>query len=430
MTQPYRTLQQVYINACKSTVDRCKHSISIINSDELVILGERWKLSDFEEIAVVGWGKAASPIIDYLMELIILFSVKSMAITPDRPRHSQSWFEGHHPRLRMEGVEAAKRLVTFVKELSARSLLIAVSSGGGSANLWSPARGVSAEEKLSLINRLICHELDCRSLNNIRKCLSSVKAGRLLDHVASHHIINLVISDDVRTSATKEGAPTYVASGPLVPQLVDYPTAKADLLRLGIYPTLSKDMCRIFEREPDQCDTSKAVKSFVLADNSTFINHLETGLQSLGYKTARIPSPLTGKVEEVAMVLESYFRPLLSQAPVALVAGGEPVCPADRGVEGGRCRHLVCCLGERLADVSTAYIASFSSDGTDYSNVGGGGLIPRNGYAFRNAISKAIREYNSGRFIEAYGDIFELPSGIRTNVGDAVILLNRVIDAT
>lgn len=426
MTEIYKSLQDLYREACTHTIDNCKQAISLSEKKELILQGSRWKLSDFDEIAIIGWGKAAVPIIDHLIETIdSCAAVKSLAITPEQPNYAQTWFRGFHPKLNLSGIKAAKKLVNFVEALSDRSLLIAVSSGGGSANLWSPANGVDAGKKLSLVNTLLLKNLDCREFNNIRKCLSSVKAGGLLEHVNSQHIINVVISDDVRSIAyADEDASTYVASGPLVPQLLDYPAAKRTLVRLGMYSKLSKELQMVFEKKPSLRVTSKSVKSFVLVDNSTFLNHLEHGLQELGYETVKFPKPLTEQVEDVAVHLESYFRAILKQSPVALLAGGEPTCQADGDGEGGRCRHLACCLGEKLADVENVYIASFGSDGTDFTDVGGGGLIPRVDSVFRDRISTAIKEYDSGRFIETYGDVFEISSEMRTNVGDAVLLLS------
>ena len=73
-----------------------------------------------------------------------------------------------------------------------------------------PKKGISLKQKQELSNKLLRSGLDIKIINFIRKKISSIKGGQLLNHSNSLNICNIVISDVI------DGKFSDIASGPTV----------------------------------------------------------------------------------------------------------------------------------------------------------------------------------------------------------------------
>ena len=115
-----------------------------------------------------------------------------------------------------EGVEGARRILSLVKQANDRTVVIGLISGGGSALLPLPVDGVSIEEKSKLTGFLSDAGATIDELNLIRKSLSKIKGGGLVQDFKGHSFHNLIISDVM-------GNPLdTIASGPTVGCDIDY----------------------------------------------------------------------------------------------------------------------------------------------------------------------------------------------------------------
>lgn len=106
-------------------------------------------------------------------------------------------------------VENTNYIKNVISNLTDDDVLIVLISGGGSALLCSPT--VPLSDKIFTINLLSSHGASIEQLNSVRKALSHVKGGKLINLVTNSTVISLILSDIV-------GDPlSAIASGPTVP---------------------------------------------------------------------------------------------------------------------------------------------------------------------------------------------------------------------
>ena len=80
--------------------------------------------------------------------------------------------------------DSLKATVEIMKEVSAAKeddIVLVLISGGGSALLWSPVDGISADDKLQAVSVMSNAGATIQELNKLRSALSSVKCGQLAE---------------------------------------------------------------------------------------------------------------------------------------------------------------------------------------------------------------------------------------------------------
>lgn len=106
-------------------------------------------------------------------------------------------------------VDNTNCIMSTIANMEDDDLLIVLISGGGSALLCSPT--VPLSDKILTTNLLSSHGASIEQLNTVRKALSHVKGGKLINLVKKSTVISLILSDIV-------GDPlSAIASGPTVP---------------------------------------------------------------------------------------------------------------------------------------------------------------------------------------------------------------------
>lgn len=84
----------------------------------------------------------------------------------------------------MPDSESLKATFEIMKDVSAAEegdIVLVLVSGGGSALLWCPVDGISADDKLHAIKVMSNAGATIQELNKLRSVLSSVKRGQLAE---------------------------------------------------------------------------------------------------------------------------------------------------------------------------------------------------------------------------------------------------------
>ncbi len=118
--------------------------------------------------------------------------------------------EAAHPVPDAAGLDASRRLLDTVKDLTADDLVIALVCGGGSALLPAPPPGFTLADEISLNEMLLASGAPISAMNVVRKHLSTIKGGRLAAATKAR-VVSLIVSDIPGDN------PAHVASGPTVP---------------------------------------------------------------------------------------------------------------------------------------------------------------------------------------------------------------------
>ena len=127
-----------------------------------------------------------------------------------RPCKGIEIVEAAHPVPDAAGVAATRRLLRLLDSVEEGDFVLSLISGGGSALLCAPAKGITLAEKQALTEALLASGAPIGVMNGIRKEISAVKGGRLAAASWPATLLSLMISD------VPGDAPGDIASGPTV----------------------------------------------------------------------------------------------------------------------------------------------------------------------------------------------------------------------
>ena len=132
--------------------------------------------------------------------------------------------EASHPVPDEIGQITARKILDLAESANDQDLVICLISGGGSALLALPGRGLTLQDKQSLNRSLLHSGATIGEMNCVRKHLSAIKGGRLAKAVQPSRLWTLAISDVPGDDLS------VIASGPTVPD----PTTFGDALELSL----------------------------------------------------------------------------------------------------------------------------------------------------------------------------------------------------
>ncbi len=180
--------------------------------------------------AVIAVGKAAVPMAE-AFEKAWKGPFEGIAIAPHgQPSALTSikLLHASHPVPDAGSLAAAEAALALASSLGPDDLLVALISGGGSALMSKPAKGVTPEEKRELGRALLKCGANIAELNCVRKHVSAIKGGLLARAAGDARIHTLIVSD------VPGDDPAIVASGPTFADTTTKHDARDILKRYGI----------------------------------------------------------------------------------------------------------------------------------------------------------------------------------------------------
>ena len=115
-----------------------------------------------------------------------------------------------HPVPDMAGQRAAQDILELAQALDEKYSLLICVSGGASAMLPAPLNGVSLTDKQTVTELLLGCGATIQEMNIVRKHLSAIKGGRLVQQAAPATVTGFILSDVVGDDLSA------IASGPTV----------------------------------------------------------------------------------------------------------------------------------------------------------------------------------------------------------------------
>lgn len=342
-----------------------------------MICGNDYPLEHVRRIAVVGAGKAAGYLALALEELLTplanelqlegfvnvpancLVETKYVRLHAARPEHINEPTDA--------GVQGTREILKLVSSLRADDLCICLLTGGGSALLPAPARGVTLDDKLLVTRLLSSNGASIQQLNRVRIAMSAIKGGGLSRACASGHLVTLIVSDVI-------GDPLdLIASGPTVCQ--ESSESAVDVLKqFAARSDLPDRLWRFFARSssnPPPGPAATRVENLVLANNKSAVDAAARKASEMGMSVAILPPERSNETaEDVAARLIARLSTTSFSRPSCLVWGGEPVvrlAPDHFRGRGGRNQQLtlsVLCGWDNLPDDLRPRICILSG-GTD-----------------------------------------------------------------
>jgi hydroxypyruvate reductase len=406
-------------------------------------------LDAFRQVFVIGAGKAAARMAKAFEQILgnrIHQGVIVVKYKHTEPLDIIETLEAGHPVPDENGVAAAKAILALADKADTETLVITLISGGGSALLPMPLQCQGAgfrvdlglEDKQQTTTALLSCGADIEEINCLRKHLSGVKGGRLLQHLAPARSLNFILSDVVGDDLSS------IASGLTTIDPTTFDDALAIIDKYGISKKVPESVLETLRlgKEGMIAETLKKGAEAVLRASNILIGTNRTAIMAagekarqLGYNTALLTSRITGEAREIAkfiggVALDVKASDMIAKKPACVISGGEPVVTLRGCGKGGRNQEMALALlaemERRPSEYRGIHFLAAATDGNDGPTDAAGafacsGLVGR--AKIRNvSISGHLRNNDSYHFFEKTGGLYKT-GPTNTNVCDLHILL-------
>jgi len=281
--------------------------------------------------------------------------------------------EAAHPIPDDAGRMAAGRMLKIADSLGPDDLAICLMSGGGSALLSFPAKGITLEDKQSITTDLLKSGATIHEMNCVRKHLSSIKGGRLASTIEPARLIGFVISDVPGDELD------VISSGPTVPDPTTYADARAVLEKYTVTPPTSITL----HLRDTQDETPKPGDSAFANATTTVVATPQMALKAaaeVARKAGVIPVILGDAIEGEAREVARVHAGIASQVarhgqpanpPCVLLSGGETTVTVTGSGRGGRNAEFLVAFAMALQERSMDCLERISAIACDTDGIDG-----------------------------------------------------------
>ncbi|WP_458206444.1 glycerate kinase type-2 family protein [Haladaptatus sp. NG-SE-30] len=426
--------------ACIETGIEAAHPRTVVreqvslDGNTLRIGDTEYDCSEYDEMVVVGGGKAAAQVA-VAFESIVGDRISRGAVVTNDPEETATIdvLPGDHPVPSEAGVESTRQVRQLAESADENTLVFAVVTGGASALLPAPADGIALTDLKDVTRDLLDSGADIDEINAVRKHCSALKGGQLARTAAPATVVGLLFSDVVGDD------PGVIGSGPTAPDETTFEDALGVLERYGVESPVRHRLERGADGElpetPDSDDSLfDRVTNHVLANGFTALDAAREIAEERGYETMILSSRVRGEAREsatthvaIAEEVQASGNPLAP--PAVLLSGGETTVTVRGSGEGGPNLEFV--LGALLELDTGIVVASVDTDGRDGSTDAAGALVDgetskesgvENEEGGAESAADALRENDSYPFLDSVGELVETgPTG--TNVNDLRVLV-------
>lgn len=275
--------------------------------------------------------------------------------------------EAAHPVPDAAGMRAAERILELVSNLREDDLVLCLISGGGSALLPLPAKGLTLDLKQDVSRALLASGASISEMNCVRRHLSAIKGGRLAAACHPARVLTLLISD------VPGDRPVDIASGPTVGD----PTTSADALgivrRYGIeLPAAVLDLLQSGRGESVKPNDPRLRGASVcaIATPQMALEAAAAVGREAGIAVHILSDAIEGEARDVGKVFAGIARQIAERrqpftAPCILLSGGETTVTVRGNGQGGRNVEYLLSLAIALEGHPGIHALAGDTDGVD-----------------------------------------------------------------
>jgi hydroxypyruvate reductase len=289
-----------------------------VTPNEIKINNKIFNIEKYSSIYSVAFGKAGDSMTRALNAII---PIKSGIIVI--PKGSKAKIKGkkfqifnsRHPKPDQTSVKAAKEIMKFVQNKRSDELIIFLVSGGGSSLLALPDE-ITLEDKIHVTNVLLKSGATIQEFNCIRKHLSKIKGGKLVENMKCQGV-SLVMSDvegddlsSIASGTTYMDNTTYANALEIIDKYKIRWKMPAEVLKL------LEDRANI-EKSSDMPKKTK-IENYVIANNNDCLKAMKETAEKIGY-TVCIMQVFGDIKEAVIKILEKISE----NEKTCIIFGGE-----------------------------------------------------------------------------------------------------------
>ena len=331
--------------------------------------------------------------------------------------------EAAHPVPDEAGLNAARRMMSFVSGLTADDIVLCLISGGGSALMPLPIDGLTLEHKQAVNRALLACGANISEMNCVRRHLSAIKGGRLAAACHPARVITLLMSDVPGDHMVD------IASGPTVPD----PTTCADALaivdryRIEL-PAEVREVLSSGRGESVKPGDPRLARNEVkmIATPQMALEAAARVAEQAGYRAHILGDAIEGEARDVgkvlaAMALQVAERAQPFKAPCVLLSGGETTVTVRGNGRGGRNVECLLSLAATLGGHARIHALMGDTDGVDgMEDIAGAMVQPdtlERAWAQQMPVLKYLENNDGHSFFSALGDSV-VTGPTLTNVND------------
>jgi len=451
------TLRQIGLQAISKAISSVKSKrlmekcIRVLNN-KLFIENDEYDLQKFEKIYIIGGGKATAEMaltLERILSNTKDISYKSIINVP-KNLEKQDFFKkskisinfASHPIPNESGLKGTLSMMDLIENSTENDLIVCLISGGGSALLPLPKKGIKLKDLQEINSLLLSLGASIHEINTIRKHLSDFKGGNLAKKLyisSGATLISLIISDVVGDDLDS------IASGPTVPDKTTFKDAfkimkKYDLLGkipISVKKQLEKGLSDKSLENPkpnDLCFTN--AHNYLIGSVTSAAREVKSYLTNEGFEVDYFSNNIIGEARKFGKslygIISHQVQESLNQNKVvrkALIGTGElTVTIRGKGI-GGRNQEMLLSFLNNVKNNKLNYhflIISVNLDGIEGNSEAMGALIDN--YTFEQMTSKNIdpekflaNNDSNSFFKKLRTEIISGPTGC--NVNDLLLIL-------
>ena len=391
-----------------------KNIISKFVTPKEIKIGDKiLNIENYSSIYSVAFGKAADSMTRALNTII---PIKSGIIVIPKGTKAKikgkkfQIFNPRHPKPDQTSVKAAKEVMKFVENKKSGELIIFLVSGGGSSLLAMPD-DITLDDKIHVTNLLLKSGVTIQEVNCVRKHLSKIKGGKLVESMKCDGI-SLVMSDVEGDDLSS------IASGTTYMDDTTYANALEILKKYKIRWKMPTEVLRVLEKgaENEKPLKKSKIQNHVIAKNDDCLENMQKVAEKKGYKVIKIQ--VFGDIKKaVTTILDNISE----SQKTCLIFGGETTVKVLGKGMGGRNQEMVLRILKNTQKFKKITIASMGTDGIDGNSVFAG-AITENVRIDLNTMKEFLKNNDSGRFFQKQkGNI--VTNFTHTNLMDIGVIL-------
>ena len=369
-------------------------SIMSFDGRTLTVGTRQWDLDAKRNVYLVGAGKACNAMARAVDEVLgdrLTRGIAIVKVAEDTDVFNRTEvYVGGHPIPNEEGHRASLAILDLVDQAGPDDLFIGVVSGGSSALMSCPIKGISLQDEMDATDVLLKIGAGIYEVNAVRRHISQTNGGMLAKRIAGGgaELIGFGISDAVGTPPTSDIRIPYAAykSTPFGPDQTTLDDARAVIRNYDLADRLPRAIVEYLHAVGEEGETPKAFPHntyFLLNTLPDSCRYAKEIAEELGVKAFVLTSFLEGESADagtfmagLAREIQAYGNPVTS--PVLLLSSGETTTKIlDNSVvagHGGPAQELTTSFAIAAAKTTGACMFSIDSEGTDGTTLVAGGI--------------------------------------------------------
>lgn len=381
-------------------------------------------------IFVVGGGKAGGLMAESIEKIIGAGNIEAGVINSVGSGYAVKKIKvnkASHPVPDGRGMQGVKMMLELREKymIDENDMVLCLISGGGSALLPYPKRGIKLADKQKVTKLLLKSGAEVHEMNMVRKHLSAIKGGQLAEFFRPARIASLIISDVVGNDLDT------IASGLTAADSSSWRGAYQILKKYKLTGKVPNRVMRLIDkgRQGQLAENPKklpGVNNFIIADNLRALEAMKRKARELKLKSRIVSDGVVGETSRVARKIAREIKSGKLGSGVMILGGETTVSlPANHG-QGGRNQHwCALSLGEMKNFKGKWALASVGSDGVDFTKLAAGAIVDRQTLWLikkkKINMQKYIERFDSYTLFKKSGKSLIRMNNTGTNVGDLMV---------